>query len=227
MNNISIKKAICLYNDDSEYILKDKQIISNSIFRRKLSRLAKLTICAYNELGVDEDIPIVYGSAYGELKSTYNILKSISDNRKVLPMDFQNSVHNTAMSYFSIFYKNKNSIDTVSAGYNTSYMTLWTAYIKLMADKTFNKILVFCADTYFEQASEIFDGFEKKDAESVAVILLEKKQSIDKNLLQISKNEVKLNEKNINIEKTAVPSNDFIVSLIKNIVPGSTRVLFQ
>jgi len=60
------------------------------------------------------DGAVVYGSAYGEMQATADIVGAIDAQEPISPTAFQNSVYNTAPSYFSLLHKNKSEILTIS-----------------------------------------------------------------------------------------------------------------
>ena len=60
------------------------------------------------------------------------------------PLAFQNSVYNTAPSYFSLLHKNKNEILTISSGDDTSKNVLQTG--ALQAVTTGDEVLLVCSE---------------------------------------------------------------------------------
>jgi hypothetical protein len=93
--------------------------------RRRLNSLSKIffhtvNICEPNL----KDQPIVFGSRYGELPRTVNILKSLGIEELVSPTDFSHSVHNTPVALYSIYTKNHQPANAISAGEDTLMATI-------------------------------------------------------------------------------------------------------
>jgi hypothetical protein len=60
------------------------------------------------------------------------------------PTDFQNSVYNTAVSYASILFENKNEILTISSGDETSFKVLKAGAIKALDN---DEVVLICSET--------------------------------------------------------------------------------
>lgn len=75
-------------------------------------------------------VPLIVGSAFGELGTTVDILRDInqSDGQGIVsPTDFQASVHNTAAAYLSIATSNRLSSTSIAAGDETAAAVLLEA----------------------------------------------------------------------------------------------------
>ncbi len=128
---------------DSAYIyapvqiedLKTKELVPKMVTRRRLTRSSKIVIYLANEVNFD-DGRIIYGTDFGELSASANILNSIKDKEQISPTHFQNSVYNTAVSYLSMLNENKNEIMTISSGDNTSLNILKQGAIKALDEDT-------------------------------------------------------------------------------------------
>lgn len=229
MSYIIIKNAVYLPQICENKIenLDEKEIIPNAMFRRKLTRLARIAICITDCMVEDKNIATVFGTAYSELKPACKILNNIQLSKRVMPIDFQNSVHNTAMSYSSIFYKNKQSIDTISCGDETSYKALWIAYVKLLANPELKKILVICVDAYDAEVHNIFDGFREDFCESGVAILLEKSDIAVSNILEIENSKLKLNGCLVDFIKGKIPSTDFMINVARAVDNESMELIFK
>ena len=105
--NLEILDAAFLYDKKQITDLNTKELVPKMVLRRRLTRASKLVIELIPKVGFKNG-RIIYGSGYGELLATSNILKAISNNSGVSPTDFQNSVYNTAVSYASILSDNNN-----------------------------------------------------------------------------------------------------------------------
>ncbi|MCI0501670.1 MAG: beta-ketoacyl synthase chain length factor, partial [Epsilonproteobacteria bacterium] len=104
---------------------------------------------------------IVYGSSFGELSATANILNSINLKEPMSPTHFQNSVYNTAVSYLSILSENTNEIITVSSGDYTSLNILKSGAIKALDGDT---LLLIATETLnidkIEEVNQCIDFLE-------------------------------------------------------------------
>lgn len=89
-------------------------------------------------------MPIVVGSAYGELGTTMEMLHELSIERSVSPFRFHNSVHNTASGYLSIAHENRCPATSLAAGWQTAAMALLEA--KTLLEDRGGDVLVVVAD---------------------------------------------------------------------------------
>jgi len=111
--------------------LDEKRIIPNMMVRRRLTRNAKVMLYLADCCNVNNG-KVVYGSCYSELEETASIANSVLMKALPSPISFQNSVYNTAPSYFSLIHKDKDEIITVSSGMKTSLDTLKTAALQAL-----------------------------------------------------------------------------------------------
>ena len=129
--NLEILDASYIYNEIEVENLKTKEIVPKMILRRRLTKASKLVLELMNNVNFQHG-RIVYGTGYGEVLATANILKAILNKDHVSPTDFQNSVYNTAVSYASIMAKNKSEILTISSGDKTSAKVLKVGAVKAL-----------------------------------------------------------------------------------------------
>ena len=115
--------------------LNTKTLVPKMMTRRRLTRAAKIAIYLSNEVSFTKG-RIVYGSSFGELESTANILNSISNKEAISPTYFQNSVYNTAISYLSILQENEEELLTISSGDKTSDSVLKVGAVKALDGDT-------------------------------------------------------------------------------------------
>lgn len=115
--------------------LTTKALVPKMVFRRRLTRAAKLVVELMNKVDFKEG-RVIYGSAFGELPATANILTSILNEEMLSPTDFQNSVYNTAVSYASILHKNRHEVLTLSSGENTADRLLKVGAVKALDGDT-------------------------------------------------------------------------------------------
>jgi len=111
--------------------LEDKRIVPKMMLRRRLTRNAKIMLYIADKCEFTGG-KIVYGSAFGELQSTVGITDAILNATPISPTLFQNSVYNSAPSYFSLLNVDKDEIITISSGMNTSMASLQTAALQAL-----------------------------------------------------------------------------------------------
>src|SRR5262245_41561496 len=71
--------------------------------RRRLSRLSKMALaCSHAAAGALPAMPIVFGSRYGEMGITLDLLTSLAQEESLSPTAFTLSVHNAAIGQMSI-----------------------------------------------------------------------------------------------------------------------------
>ena len=114
--------------------LEDKRIVPKMMLRRRLTRNAKIMLFIADRCGFSGG-KIVYGSAFGELQSTVGITDAILNGTQISPTLFQNSVYNSAPSYFSLLNSDKDEIITISSGMKTSLAALKTAALQALTSK--------------------------------------------------------------------------------------------
>ena len=149
--NLKILGSAYISADEKCDALEEKVLVSNMMVRRRLTRGAKIAIYLASKVGYDNE-KIVFGSAYGEVQATVSVVESIYNKTALSPTAFQNSVHNTPVSYLSIISGNTAEVTTVSDLYDTSLSVLKTAAIKALKG---NKVLLLNVDAFN------FDGVEQ------------------------------------------------------------------
>ena len=114
--------------------------------RRRLNFLSKIFFYIVNACKAPtKNTPIIYGSRYGELPRTINILKSLGANEPISPTDFSHSVHNTPIALYSIFTKNQKPMNALAAGEDTLMATLLETAASFQMEKK-DVLLVFVED---------------------------------------------------------------------------------
>ena len=126
--NLEILDAFYLFDKESIEELNTKELVPQMVFRRRLTKASKLVIEALHKIDA-KNSRIIYGSSFGEMLS---------------PTDFQNSVYNTAVSYASILFENKNEILTISSGDETSLKVLKAGAIKTLDN---DEVVLICSET--------------------------------------------------------------------------------
>lgn len=128
---LKITSSSKIYAPKKLEVLDEKRIVPNMMIRRRLTRNAKVMLYLGDQCGFTQG-KIVYGSCYSELEETARIANSVLQKELPSPISFQNSVYNTAPSYFSLIHKNTDEIITVSSGMKTSLDTLKTAAMQAL-----------------------------------------------------------------------------------------------
>jgi len=177
--NLEILSATHLFANEEISDLKTKELVPKMVFRRRLTRAAKLVVEAVDKVNF-ENGKIVYGSSFGELKASASILDAILNEEMISPTDFQNSVYNTAVSYLSILKSNKNEILTISSGDKTSEKILKVGAIKALDG---DEILLLATETLniknIEQINKCINSLE-------SVVALKVKVTQEKATIQLS-----------------------------------------
>ena len=141
--NFIVKAAAKVTADIKCENLDEKRIVPKMMLRRRLTRAARIMVYLADACDF-RDGAVVYGSAYGEMQATADIVGAIDANEPISPTAFQNSVYNTAPSYFSLLHGNKQEILTISSGDDTSANVLQTG--ALQAITTNNEVLLVCSE---------------------------------------------------------------------------------
>ncbi len=142
--NLEILKSAYLFDETSIDTTQIKDLVPNMMMRRRLTKASKITLKLLSSLDDYTENRIIYGSAFGELEITANIINAIKDKQSLSPTDFQNSVYNTAISYLSILMKNKSEMLTISSGDKTSLNVLKAGAIKSIDGDT---LVLICTET--------------------------------------------------------------------------------
>ena len=128
---INIINAAKIYAPTKIEDLEDKRIVPKMMLRRRLTRNAKIMLYIADKCKFSGG-KIVYASAFGELQSTVGITDAILNKTAISPTLFQNSVYNSAPSYFSLLNVDKDEIITISSGMKSSLDALKTAALQAL-----------------------------------------------------------------------------------------------
>jgi len=117
--------------------------------RRRTSLLgqmvAEVAAQAAAQAGVSlSRVPVVMGSAFGEMATTVEMLGEREQDGTISPTRFHNSVHNSSAGHLSIAHKNTSFTTSIAAGNETVAMVLLEA-LTLLADRG-GEVLVLVAD---------------------------------------------------------------------------------
>ncbi|HIP51497.1 MAG TPA: hypothetical protein EYG94_05335 [Campylobacterales bacterium] len=124
--------------------LDEKTLVPKMMLRRRLTRSSKIAIYLASKVNYSNE-RIIFGSAYGEAKATIDIIDAIYNKTLLSPTAFQNSVHNTPVSYLSILSENTSEVTTVSDLFDTSLSVLKTGAVKALKK---NKLLLMSVDAF-------------------------------------------------------------------------------
>ena len=128
---INIISAAKIYAPIKIEDLQEKRIVPKMMLRRRLTRNAKIMLYIADKCEFSGG-KIVYASAFGELQSTVGITDAILNETAISPTLFQNSVYNSAPSYFSLLNVDKDEIITISSGMKSSREALKTAALQAL-----------------------------------------------------------------------------------------------
>lgn len=150
--NLEILEASFIYDKEEVQDLKTKELVPKMMLRRRLTRASKLLIELVNKVNFKNG-RIIYGSSFGELLASANILDAILNSSGISPTDFQNSVYNTPASYASILAGNTSEILTISSGDKTSLKVLKAGAIKALDEDEL--LLVVCETMNIRNIEEV------------------------------------------------------------------------
>ena len=148
--------------------LDEKRLAPNMMMRRRLTRNSKVMLYLADKCGF-ENGKIVYGSCFSELEETAKIANAVLEEGMLSPTSFQNSVYNTAPSYFSLINKDTDEIITISSGMKTSLDTLKTAALQALVSG--EKVLCICIECINIKNIEEINKCTKYLESGVAVVL--------------------------------------------------------
>lgn len=158
VNILSVAKIYAPIKIDD---LDEKRIVPQMMLRRRLTRNAKIMLYIADKCGFKSG-KIVYASAFGELQSTVGITDAILNDMQISPTLFQNSVYNSAPSYFSLLNEDKDEIITISSGMKSSLDALKTAALQaLVSDEKILCVATECLDIQnIEEINSCTEYFE-------------------------------------------------------------------
>lgn len=142
--NLEIISSAYLLAKENVEDLNTKELVPQMIMRRRLTQASKLVIEVISKLGLNSNERVICGSSFGELPTTASILDALHKKEPISPTDFQNSVYNTAVSYFSILNKNQSEMLTISSGDETSLKVLKAGALKALDG---DELVLVCFET--------------------------------------------------------------------------------
>jgi Beta-ketoacyl synthase, N-terminal domain len=85
-----------------------------------INMVAEVSAQAAEQAGASlTTLPLVVGSAFGELATTMDLLRDLEGDGMLSPTQFQGSVHNSAVGYLSIAHENRVASTSLAAGDDT------------------------------------------------------------------------------------------------------------
>lgn len=168
--NLEILSSAFLIAKENIEDLNTKELVPQMIIRRRLTQASKLVIESISKLDIKGNERVICGSSFGELPTTASILDALYKKEPISPTDFQNSVYNTAVSYFSILNKNQSEMLTISSGDETSLKVLKAGALKALDG---DELILVCFETLnienIEQVNKCIDYLESVVALKVRV----------------------------------------------------------
>jgi len=184
--NLEVLDASFIYAKDSIEDLNTKELVPKMVTRRRLTRASKIAVYLSSKIDYTKQ-RIVFGSSFGELLCTENILNSINNQEQISPTQFQNSVYNIPVAYLSILSNNTNEIMTISSDDKTSMDVLKAGAIKAMDGDEI--VLMVIEALNIKAIKEVNDCIDYLEA---GVILKVKLSNKDKTINIKNINELKL-----------------------------------
>ncbi len=209
---INIINAAKIYAPTKIEDLEDKRIVPKMMLRRRLTRNAKIMLYIADKCEFSGG-KIVYASAFGELQSTVGITDAILNETAISPTLFQNSVYNSAPSYFSLLNVDKDEIITISSGMKSSLDALKTAALQALVSGQ----RVLCV------ATECLDIANIEEVNS-CTSYLESGAGI---VLEIAKDEIGAIEIEDLKDEGIIDSLSELISLVNMSEKGESKVLIE
>ena len=183
--NLEILSSAFLVGKEHIEELNTKELVPQMLMRRRLTQASKIVIEAISKLDTKGNERVICGSSFGELPTTASILDALYKKEPISPTDFQNSVYNTAVSYFSILNKNQSEMLTISSGDETSLKVLKAGALKALDG---DELILVCFETInipnIEQVNKCVEYLE-------SVVALKVRVTQDKANLSVSTTELK------------------------------------
>ncbi len=140
---------------------------------RRMSRLARAVaqVCVQVLEDQPTDLPVVWGSAVGELVPTGRFLDKLFESGAASPLAFQNSVYNAPVGHLSIALGLTGHSETLVAGPATGTAVLERG---LILARRHGRCLLVAGDDLSEglEAAHLLNGTEVELGECVAAVLL-------------------------------------------------------
>ena len=209
---LEILNAAYFDGDNHTLDIKIKELIPKMVTRRRLTNAAKIVVYL-SSLVEFENGRVIYGSSFGEIPPTAQILDAIKEKENISPTHFQNSVYNTAVPYLPMLQNNQHEMITISRGDKTSENILKCGAIKALDGDI---LLLIATETLdipkIEEVNSCIDILECGVALKVRVTQLS--PTLDINLKENSQRFPNSLIQMINIAKNFNPTKTNIVEII-------------
>jgi hypothetical protein len=121
---------------------------TDSTFRRRLSRISKMTIeIVHGLLPLGEDVKILFSSFRGELAREYQIFKMLGEEGAISPAAFSLSGFNTPVALASIAFGLKGGYSALYPAKNSFITCVKTAQAMLLSGRTEELALVYADES--------------------------------------------------------------------------------
>ena len=140
--------------------------------KRRCSKASKIALEAANRAKGQKEVQhAVFCSQHGELDCAVNLLQDIAHKQLLSPMEFSQSVHNTAAGLFSVMHNFNQDTVTIAAGENTFLMGMLEAFtwLQLNPGKT---LLLVIFNAYMPVEYQAFNDIVN-DEYAVAFLLVD------------------------------------------------------
>ncbi|NIY91002.1 beta-ketoacyl synthase chain length factor [Vibrio diazotrophicus] len=139
------------------------------MMRRRMSPLSKLAVQTAIHLLQQEPIDyLVFSSRHGELHRSAELIKNILAGEEASPMNFSQSVHNTAAGLTTIATKKAIPVTSIAAGENTFHSALIEAWLYLKQYPSAKVLLV----DFDQPLPEDYSVYEDKQFKGYALGLI-------------------------------------------------------
>ncbi len=153
------------------------------MIKRRCSHLSKMVLEVSGRVLENDSIDYaVFCSQHGEINSTVNLLKDISDKTILSPTSFSQSVHNTSAGLFAVINKSHQNMSSIAAGTQTFLMGMIEAFswLRLNPEKT---VLITIFD---ERLPEEYQSLDIKDNCTYAVSFILSNKKVDECCISLS-----------------------------------------
>lgn len=148
-----------------ESVLTDGEKIK-PMLNRRLSSLGKRTVALMNELAVDDRLPVVWLSRYGDLARTARLMNSVARSEPLSPIDFSLSVQNAEPGIYSIATEDEQPIVAMSCVKYRAYSAFLEAY-GIMREQQADVLIVFAEQSIPDEYRKVTTS----EVEDVAIVV--------------------------------------------------------
>lgn len=194
--------------------------------KRRCSNISKKTLEVASQAMGDRRIDhAVFCSQHGELSCTASLLKGICHKTILSPMNFSQSVHNTAAGLFSVMHNLHQDMVTIAAGDNTFLMGMLETLIWMQLNP--GKTVLFVM--FDEHIPEEYAAFNVRDSHEYAVAFLltdDRKKTADKLNLSVSTT-VQICNDEVELDIDCARKYPLALEFLEWLLHSTTRKLIQ